>query len=226
MNDDCFRKIFQYLSINQRIEIERVSKRWQMVSRSSWNDFTRLHADGILNRVDKKFNKKSIQQIILNVIQRGGLFLKKIDVSSFCCTAKYDVSSILKYISEYCFNIEHFYLSLDTEEKFDFSENMLINIFSKNQNLKDVKFGEVTLSGQCLLSLNGKSLVMIHLYSVKFYKNSSYLSEAFSKFKNLKDYTYFGDFKNLEIILKEIISDDNKISCLRIGNDNDNDKDK
>ncbi|XP_033218269.1 F-box protein SKIP2-like [Belonocnema kinseyi] len=81
LNDDCLFHIFQYLSIVDRIKLERVCKRWQAVSLESWRTFKKfdlsrttwgLPATDKFSYIDTHVLKK--------VLTRCGRFLLDFDI--------------------------------------------------------------------------------------------------------------------------------------------------
>ncbi|KAL7290980.1 hypothetical protein TKK_0015124 [Trichogramma kaykai] len=42
LNDDCLERIFQFLPYENRIAVERICKRWQIVSQRSWIDINNI----------------------------------------------------------------------------------------------------------------------------------------------------------------------------------------
>ena len=83
--DDCLEAIFHHLSIVDRVKIERVSKRWNKLSKSSWSNVKELD----LNPPSWGFKPskfllswKKIQLCeITEVLERCGQFLEVVDLT-------------------------------------------------------------------------------------------------------------------------------------------------
>ncbi|XP_014227053.1 uncharacterized protein LOC106652556 [Trichogramma pretiosum] len=83
LNDDCLERIFQFFPYKNRIAVERVCKRWQIVSQRSWID---------INYIWQAFmvEKNITDEKIFQVLQRGVVYLKKVCM----CYSKEDVNPL------------------------------------------------------------------------------------------------------------------------------------
>ncbi|XP_014209865.1 F-box/LRR-repeat protein 3-like [Copidosoma floridanum] len=119
LNDDCLIHIFSYLPIVDRIVVERVCRRWKVLSKQSWSTFKKLDlmnstwgfgkpkTRGVeLDRV--KFNNFASEiidtPILRKVLLRCGQFLTHIDIS--LSTDRLNVST-LTIIGKMCPNLQY-----------------------------------------------------------------------------------------------------------------------
>ncbi|XP_011313748.1 F-box/LRR-repeat protein 7-like [Fopius arisanus] len=85
--DDCLREIFRRLPIYQRLEIEKVCKRWKNIAETSWHDLKHLP---FLRFSNGKMDSKTINEVqknpnlIKKIVKRCGHFLKELKVATPC----------------------------------------------------------------------------------------------------------------------------------------------
>ena len=80
LNDDTLINIFDYLTINDKYQIEFVCKKWSQLAKSLWSHVTKLN---ISECVDK--NKTAIENanFIINVLNRCGEYLCEININKY-----------------------------------------------------------------------------------------------------------------------------------------------
>ena len=84
LNDDCLIYIFDFLSIANRIRIERVSKRWQKVAKESWRQLKVLNLRPIYLGL-KPFGTRHefptiTEQVTEKILKKCGKYVEKINV--------------------------------------------------------------------------------------------------------------------------------------------------
>ena len=103
LNEDSLISIFNYLSIKDRIKIERVSKIWKEIVKKSWTKMKILYVEPQFlgfkpfgkNHQYPKISKKMIKE----VLKRCGKYINKIDCTdSFGCQ--------LTLVAQNCPNIQ------------------------------------------------------------------------------------------------------------------------
>ena len=172
LNDDCLEYIFQFLSVADRIRIERVCRKWKKVAKNSWTKFKVLNLDAKYLGLKPSNIRHEIptitDHITEEILKRCGRYLKKID-SNFlkltdfmCLVAKYckNIQTItyvrvtvqgLKTLIRNCNNISDLYLSYYLEKPKE--DTLLGELFSKNRKLRALKFCISDGFGECLLKL-------------------------------------------------------------------------
>lgn len=167
LNDDCLMHIFQFLPIVDRVQIERVCKRWRTVSLNSWHSCRRLSVASIFQGCPSSIDTPSVRKVLL----RCGQFLT--DIS--CSGNFFDLSqSTLTIITKLCPNIQKLdingitvtpagissvistYLNL-TEFKLGVCsyccDSDLKKVFQNNSKLKKFHVTNNQINGSCLVSL-------------------------------------------------------------------------
>ena len=173
LNDDCLVQIFNFLSIAERIRIQKVSTTWRDLAKESWYKVKGLRVDPKflgLKPCGTKHQYPDINDHVLDsILEKCGRYLEKIDISyidSDCylaSVAKYcpNIKSIschsassngIQLLSEYCRNITEF--KVQNFVNYDKIEDALGCLFSKNKNFRVVNIEDsAKLSGECLLKL-------------------------------------------------------------------------
>ncbi|XP_033219917.1 F-box protein SKIP2-like isoform X2 [Belonocnema kinseyi] len=103
IDDFCLDYIFQFLNICERVQIERVCKRWQYVSRRSWYTFKKL--DYSPNRGWPRRNmavQLLDQEVIQPVLERCGRFLQSLNLSVEGIRKIYRSENIVVVIAANC----------------------------------------------------------------------------------------------------------------------------
>ncbi|XP_015127744.1 F-box/LRR-repeat protein 7 [Diachasma alloeum] len=85
--DDCLREIFRRLPIYQRVEIEKVCKRWKRIAKTSWHDLKHLP---FLRFSNGSMDSKTIREVqknpnlIKKIVKRCGHFLRELKIATPC----------------------------------------------------------------------------------------------------------------------------------------------
>ncbi|XP_071945279.1 putative RNA-binding protein EEED8.10 [Antedon mediterranea] len=176
--NDVLLYIFSYLGIKERVQIERVSKRWQSVALKSWQSLEKLDTRGLFGGFLDIMLTDNILRILL---KKGCWNLKELDVSSspYLLTdwaveligqrckklVKLDLSSVkvtkssLKFLASSCSQLK--WISL--KKCNNFGEKGLWWLFHYCKELEYVDVSEnYRISGQCfyMLSENLTDLVL------------------------------------------------------------------
>ena len=111
--EECLTKVFNFLSVADRTRVERVNKRWQNLTKLSWNNSKELIVDPKflgLKPFGKKHQYVKIYDFRLReILKRCGNYLKKIDLSSI-------THCLLSEVAENCPNIESIKCSNPSEK--------------------------------------------------------------------------------------------------------------
>ncbi|XP_011500466.1 PREDICTED: F-box/LRR-repeat protein 13-like [Ceratosolen solmsi marchali] len=213
LNNDCIRSIFQYLSIVDRIRIERVCKRWQIISRTSWYDIKDLNFDNELWGFKKSsFIEKINYRIFKKVLNRCGQFLISIEfydynsrlgpnvlniVARFCPNLQYLYASDLtvspwsiKNLANSCCKIRLFSIGNCTDK----CDKELSALFKRNADLNQLNvYWNNKITGKCLSKLNSESIE-----TIIFFDCPSILLRHFNVVKN---------FQNLKVLVMDHFHD-------------------
>ncbi|XP_032673255.1 F-box/LRR-repeat protein 20-like [Odontomachus brunneus] len=104
LNDDCLIHIFKYLLIADRVRVERVCKRWKVLSQESWRTMKRLDISHFT--WDHIWGKPIIYHIstavLRKVLLKCGRFLTQIDLSE---VPNYLGIGTLSMIARFCPNL-------------------------------------------------------------------------------------------------------------------------
>ncbi|KAF7994336.1 hypothetical protein HCN44_003808 [Aphidius gifuensis] len=181
INDDCLAKIFMNLSIEQRLDIERVCQKWKHVARSlAWSDIQAIDTNS------QKFShifkhQNDVEKIIL----RCGSKLTFLNINKLC------ESSIIYVIKKYCINLKNLILHLDNYDEQDF-----VNAFKHMANLQsiEIKFKDLvpkTLpisSPRLLQSVNKDNIenIIVSSFWIDSSRTIYYPAPSFEKFGNLR----------------------------------------
>ncbi|XP_058794527.1 putative RNA-binding protein EEED8.10 isoform X1 [Phymastichus coffea] len=204
LNDDCLMHIFSFLPIADRVKIERVCKRWKVVSQSSWRTFKKLDLTQatwgftLSNQGPREIYTSSLRKALL----RCGQFLTHIDLSNFaeklskstltviarfCPNLLYiDITGLgvspagIKSLTASCSNIVEFNLGPCSSQ----CDPDLSLLFSNNKKLRRVKIFKNFINGKSLMSLPET----IEAISIGECSNVSprHFCKAIETFKNLR----------------------------------------
>ena len=157
LNDDILIEIFSYLSLTNRIRIERVCKKWKDLSKYSWSKVKKLEINPNFSGVNAfQANQKYPEigeEIVNGVLRRCGKFLKEIvikldnldcqlsTVAAYCPNIETIIcenASIkgLEKLVENCKNISA--LHVDDSTSNNFNKFAFVNSFSTNKNIQVV----------------------------------------------------------------------------------------
>lgn len=111
LSDNVLVKIFSYLSAQQRIRIERVCKRWNQISKSSWTKFNVINYSTFTPDLPVSIQVWPVcwrrpvlnNQTLKAILFRCGKYLKFLDLSGYRDTLDYRVLSV---VGQYCPNLE------------------------------------------------------------------------------------------------------------------------
>ncbi|XP_058795716.1 uncharacterized protein LOC131666802 isoform X2 [Phymastichus coffea] len=206
LDDDCLIHIFEFLSIADRVKIERVCKRWQTISMESWRQCRILSPDKVSWGL-KKGNGNLVMdaKAIYNVLTRCGFYLKYLEffgyldelvtlgnkIGSMCPNLETiylcGVSSLsIQNLSEYCTNIKE----LGLRDIFETFDNELSFLFEKNKNLTKMTFYSICgiSNGKFFLNLPFESLKTLSIFNCDF--SSFYVNQGIRKLKNLSELSF------------------------------------
>ncbi|XP_011504616.1 PREDICTED: F-box/LRR-repeat protein 7-like [Ceratosolen solmsi marchali] len=183
LNNDCLMHVFMFLPIIDKIKMERVCRRWRIISQESWRTFKKLDLSqsswgfDILNNGPREVYTATLRQVLL----RCGQFLSHIDLSKFTENLSQSTLTIvarlcpnlqhinitglavssagIKTLTDNCHNITEFSLGLCSAS----CDNDLSDLFLKNEKLRYLKLTGNSISGRCLLNLPVESIEIIIL---------------------------------------------------------------
>ncbi|XP_043464709.1 F-box/LRR-repeat protein 2-like [Leptopilina heterotoma] len=207
LNDDCLIHIFHYLPIVDRVKIESVCQRWRAVCQEAWRGFRTLDLSQTTWGFTIKNKKKYVDTPTLRkVLLRCGRFLNHIDfsqplhrlsqstltiVSKFCPNLQsIDLSSLnvsssgILALTANCSNITKLSLGSCSNS----CDNDLLQLFTKNKELKYLKISSNCLTGKCLSYLPKDSIQEIILSECNMVSPCFFLN-ALKKFDNLHSLT-------------------------------------
>lgn len=207
LNDDCLIHIFLYLPIVDRVNIERVCKRWRAVSQEAWRGFRHLdlsqttwgftqfakkkyvdtptlrkvllRCGRFLNHVDFSLPSHRLSQSTLTIVGKLCPNLQTIDLTSLNVS-----SSGILALTANCSNIAKLSLGSCTCS----CDNDLLQLFSKNKLLKYLKITSNSLTGKCLLYLPADAIEEIILVECNGV-SPCYFLNALKKFDKLHSLT-------------------------------------
>lgn len=173
--------VFMKLTIIQRIKIERVCKRWQVISKDNcWTDLKEIDAEFIMNNILTIADAKDIDLAFFNIFVRCGTYLQKLEINIKMLPKvlpEFLLTDIYRYCSALCeFNFYGVLMDGETDSFFG-------KIFLNNQNLSSVKIPTSFITGSCLSNLNPTKLKKLEIRLEK--KSDNTLTSNFINFKNL-----------------------------------------
>ena len=212
--------IFNYLSIVDRINVERVSKTWQEIAKKSWTKvkILKFHPEFLgLRPFGTKYQNAINKYTFDKILKRCGKYLTKIDTTSTKYTFNFD-ECLLSLVAKHCPNIQSivcFAVSREGLEALmqnvrslsEFSsiwvlekdcEDILSRLFTKNKKIRILNLCLREMKGYCLFNLPLTEITKINITEINnstFQKN---LTEALKKTKNMKSFSF--DHTNAEII--------------------------
>ncbi|XP_011310641.1 F-box/LRR-repeat protein 13 [Fopius arisanus] len=158
LNDDCLARIFKYLSLDQRLTIEAVCKRWKDVSQLAWDDVKILNftvrcpptSDLLKLPDDLKSN-----QCIGRIIRKCGRYLHQLQLAEPCN------SKILPLVGQHCHNLVKLEIELPKYDK------NCAKLFQQMQRLKYLEMKGIRqhFSGEFFQALPYETLTEIHLWA-------------------------------------------------------------
>ncbi|XP_015109464.1 F-box/LRR-repeat protein 14 [Diachasma alloeum] len=102
LDNVCLKKIFLYLSPGDRLNAEKVCKRWRAVSKVSWNNLKRLNftkSDTYSTDFDKLPDIYKNIQSIAKILRRCGRYLRVLKLGKPCHY------TMLPFVTKYCENL-------------------------------------------------------------------------------------------------------------------------
>ena len=206
MPEEILIYIFNYLPIADRVRVERVKKSWQESAKKSWNNIKEFKMESLyaeLKSIPTRLNSLAIESIVL----RCGRYLKKIDVNSnniLSCSLSIiaencpNIQSIncsmvsfngLKKLSDNCRNITE--LIIKEFEEGDELDQVLGDLFSKNQKLQSLDMLGYQGNGDCLSKLPFDEIITIKLPSLRSWEGGEQkIINVIEKSKNLSTFKY------------------------------------
>ncbi|KAF7989630.1 hypothetical protein HCN44_008304 [Aphidius gifuensis] len=134
LNNYCLEKIFMYLSIDERFELEKVCEKWKIISQNAWHDIVTLYYGDHFHRM-KNFNVDSstVVDYIEKILTRCGKYLLSLTLT------RIDDSIVLPVINKYCLKLKILKLFLTSWVNEDFT-----NVFD---NLKKLASLDIIFHG-------------------------------------------------------------------------------
>ena len=198
--------IFSYLSISDRIRIQRVNKLCQEMIKKSWNNQKELRLNS--QTLGRKWYPFDVPNTIVELILRQcGRHLEKIHIeytnrfecalpiiANYCPNIQFltvnRVSIIgLQKLSEICRNITELNITCKLDEAFD---KVLGDLFSNNKKLQVLDFQGYEGNGDCLTKLPFEKIIAIKIQylSLKLLENEHKVIKMIEKSKNLSIFKY------------------------------------
>ncbi|XP_063977038.1 F-box/LRR-repeat protein fbxl-1-like [Diachasmimorpha longicaudata] len=151
---DCLIKIFSFLSIMEKLMVERVCRRWREIGLEGWPEVKQLRISSELNR----FTPSQLEQIFL----RCGRFLKLLAIPVIS-----EETNCLPLVKQHCLQINE--LAVDFNFKSfsklqTYCEN-LTEIFTASERLTSVKISGVhpNFNYECLMGLPKNRITELRL---------------------------------------------------------------
>ncbi|XP_008212345.1 F-box/LRR-repeat protein 7-like [Nasonia vitripennis] len=185
LDDDCLLHIFSFLSIIDRVKVQRVCQRWKILSHTSWRSVKRLSVRQHFWGVSDKNNIQIDRYILKRILELCGRFVTHADLSNeneyYGSHKKIRIQSckaIFCIIQEMCPNIRSINVGRPCTESTveyvanhfnklthfaiqgvnDKYEDYLSILFSNNQNLRYLSMKDCCLTNKCLLNLKSESV--------------------------------------------------------------------
>ena len=215
LNDHCLIRVLNFLSVAERIRVERVSKRWQEISKESWSkmkvlDFNQKNL-GLKPHGKNHEYPKILKPAVEKLLKRCGRYLEKLTialsfsfdyeslVAKFCkniqslTLGKVSVMGLEK-LAATCENITDLWIcSYSNDPLNPLIDEAIGNFFSNNKNLKVLKIDDYVKIGECLLKLPLDEIEEIKVFSASSY--SSHLKKNLTKViresKKLRSFEYY-----------------------------------
>ncbi|XP_015109357.1 F-box/LRR-repeat protein 14 [Diachasma alloeum] len=158
LNDDCLARIFKYLSLDERLTIEAVCKRWKDVAQLAWDDIKTLDfASALPEKSDllKLPEATRTNQCIGRIIRKCGRYLNRLQLADPCN------SKILPLVGQHCHNLVRLEIELVHYDK------NCAKLFPQMQRLKylEIKGIRQHFPGDFFLALPHETLTEIHLWA-------------------------------------------------------------
>ena len=194
LNEDIFILILNYLSIVEKIKIERVSTEWREMAKKSWTKLKILKVEPQflgLKPCGTKHQYPEINEYILEeILKRCGKYLTSIDYSSLdnnchlALVAKYcpSIQSItgsnaskdgLEKLSQNIQSLSEFTINNDLDKD---CEDTIARLFSRNKNLRILNLRSEDMKGYCLFELPLEEMTAIN---ITLSRNNCILQENF-----------------------------------------------
>ncbi|XP_026667916.1 F-box protein SKIP2-like [Ceratina calcarata] len=207
LNNDCLIHIFLQLPIVDRIRIERVCKRWRILSKESWHSVKKLDLSSSMwgtlpGSKHREINTSTLRKVLL----RCGPYLNEINLSQMSSPLN---PSTLTIVGKLCPNLQRIDvtgLTVSTSGINSLTDNCrdivkfslgstthicdldLQRLFKVNQKLRYFKLAFGKISGRCLFYVPLETMEEVVLESCSSLQERS-LSKAIEKLQNLKSLT-------------------------------------
>lgn len=181
LNDDCLRLIFMELPYIERIKIERVCKRWRVLSKDNcWTDLKSFDTKFIQTNILNMIEKRHLDMAFFHILFRCGFYLEKIDIT-FHDLPEFKTEFLFIDIYKYCSRLSKIIfrgalISGNTDHFYG-------KVFLENKNLNTVKISSSYITGSCLSNLSPKNLTHLEIRLER--ESDAFITKNFSSFKNL-----------------------------------------
>lgn len=111
--DEILLNIFKYLSILDKIRIERVCRRWLKLSQLSWQNVKCLQLVDLFEMENEFITVRDCNKLLISLLKRAGTFLRVLDVSDSNCNSilmDFNDKSV-RAIGKYCPRVAELNLS-------------------------------------------------------------------------------------------------------------------
>lgn len=197
LTDDVLLSVFKYLSILDKIRVERVCCRWLKLSRISWQNVRSLSLVDLFEMDNEFITVRDCNKLLVTLLKRAGLSLRFLDVSDSNCNnicMDFNERSI-RSIGKYCPNIVDLnlsYISLTNDhlkllsvycnrveilklvQCFEYELHADVGLITMLTNMKKLKYLDLslndTITGNCFNSVDRLSLetaIMNNCYKIE-----------------------------------------------------------
>ena len=166
LSNDCLIAIFQILPLKEKFKLKLVCKRWNVLSKSSWNKVKTLD----VNFIDKKYLKNDFYrqeyiyktkntQFVYQVLVRCKNYLNKILCDGLVNKVDWDIIMSANYF-ENLTEVELFNITVN--------DNHLRSLFEKNKQIKYITLSLIKgLNVSTLMYLNKNKIESFSIYSLE-----------------------------------------------------------
>ena len=169
LNDDCLIHIFEFLNKKEKLRIERVSKRWNTLSKLSWSKINTIAIDP-----NKKFDgsffpeRKRIvyTNYLIKIFNLSSLYLKKLTLILYNARKYLNIYELLENILKTCIHVTH--LSIKEDVIKIVTEEYLNNFFKQASDLSYISMKGVIVYGNCFMNLKSLKIKELTMHWCEF----------------------------------------------------------